>query len=195
MEQFSLDILGLSASLPPATLLIYSHTHEERSEPAYLASLPSNIASAQIIEAGTANNFSIQGMVVLDSVSVFNKETLLSAFSEFDRIVLDITGLSTPIWARLVQLFSERLIVLYTAPSGYKRPHKGEDDYHEDLTETISGLGGLPGFRKTTHQINGRTVLIALLGFEGARFSLFANQYTEFVSEIYPIVGAPGYSL
>lgn len=176
------------------SLLLYCSGDESRTLPEYDFDLPTTVRTAAVI-AQSDNVFSLEGDVVAKNLLVANPDAIYAAVAGFRQIALDITGIPTPIWARFVQLFRAYITILYTAPKGYTKSKIDDDDFHDDLTETVYGLASLPGFKRSLLLEDKKRVLIPLLGFEGARFALIAKQYEEYAEDVVPIVGVPGYRL
>jgi hypothetical protein len=112
------------------------------------------------------------------------------------KIYLDITGLSHDLWAPILNVAiycNLDIYVMYMEPEKYavsKNPTGGE---LFDLSERIDGIAPLPGFTNLSEHDDAEVPLVALLGFEGARFGYVLEHVQPAHSNIYPVIGVPGF--
>ncbi len=109
---------------------------------------------------------------------------------------LDITGIEHHVWAALVRSALENRIplqVVYSEPRVYTPNINPADEASLfDLSEGISGIAPLPGFVSLrAHDVS--PVLIALLGFEGARSAFVVETVQPEQAKLVPLVGVPGF--
>jgi hypothetical protein len=113
-------------------------------------------------------------------------------------LYLDITGLGHHVWAPILRaaLRTGRDVrVVYVEPESYKRnPVPTEGDIF-DLSERIGGIAPIPGFASLAQGESGDFVLVALLGFEGARFAHVVENVQPLGSRLVPVVGVPGFRM
>jgi hypothetical protein len=134
-------------------------------------------------------------------------ETVLSlrstrAVQEFvgslpSRVYLDVTALSHPTWAVLLRGLidsGKQHAVVYTEPADYRRDQSPAQGMVYDLSERISGIAPLPGFAKFDGPNSAEGNLVALLGFEGARFAHVLTKLEVSLANVVPIVGVPGFA-
>lgn len=112
-------------------------------------------------------------------------------------VVIDLTTLPHPVWALLVRSGVQAgvdLDVCYTEPRDYNQnPTPTLEGDIFDLSERIEGIRPLPGFASFHDDLEDNFVLIALLGFEGARFAHVVESIEPRGSLIVPIIGVPGF--
>ena len=116
-------------------------------------------------------------------------------------IYLDVTGLSHHVWAPLVGALVDhvkansrpRLRIVYVEPGHYAKaevPHPGDIF---DLSSEVRGVRPLPGFARLRRANPDRSLLIALLGFEGFRFHAIIASLESDSVEVIPVIGVPGF--
>lgn len=114
------------------------------------------------------------------------------------QVDIDLTSLPTHIWAPIVKyLWSNSLPAraLYVEPANYTLSSAPTEGTIFDLSERIRGLSPLPGFAQVSRMDDGEGLLVALLGFEGARFAHLIENIEPKSESVFPIVGAPGFKL
>jgi hypothetical protein len=113
-------------------------------------------------------------------------------------IYLDITGLSHSTWAPLVKVCVElnRIFrVIYLEPATYSMVSGPDSGDIFDLSEQIDGIAPIPLFTTLANPVESEATFVALLGFEGVRFSHMLNEMQPDPSRIFPVIGVPGFRL
>lgn len=112
-------------------------------------------------------------------------------------LYLDITGLPHHLWVPLIRAAVESHIpfhVVYVEPQVYRRSASPSPSAIFDLSERIQGIAPLPGFARVRPPKSDDSVgLVALLGFEGARFDYVAQRVGASEMTIVPMIGVPGF--
>ncbi|SFU92926.1 hypothetical protein SAMN05216350_108196 [Polaromonas sp. YR568] len=111
-------------------------------------------------------------------------------------VYLDITGLPHSIWAALLRsglALSKELIVTYAEPSNYRRSAAPVEGQIYDLSASVSGISPLPGYAVLSERFDSDFILVALLGFEGARLSFMLEHVQPGTDRIIPVIGCPGF--
>lgn len=113
-----------------------------------------------------------------------------------NRVYLDVTALAHPTWAvflRELIAMQKSHAVVYTEPEAYRRDQSPAQGMVYDLSERISGIAPLPGFARFDGPNSAEGKLIALLGFEGARFAHVLGKLEVPFDNVVPIIGVPGF--
>ncbi|WP_282179471.1 hypothetical protein [Maribacter stanieri] len=131
-----------------------------------------------------------------DLVSNFHKD-LEKIILDDKTVLVDITSLKHPVVFYLIYILKKsfspkRLFFCYTEPEGYEKKYENEFDVKFDLTEKFHQANTLPGFLRLP-QHNKEKLLIAILGFEGARFSKAFGEINPSKRKTYAIVGFPSF--
>jgi len=127
-----------------------------------------------------------------------NIKTLLS-ISPADTLYIDVSGLNNRISAALLKNtlsgdLSTNVFVLYAEPESYNIKKFASESVYNDLSEKINGIEPLPGFANIIpDDIDYK--FIALLGFEGGRFTHLVNIVQPADDNIIPVIGVPGYRM
>jgi hypothetical protein len=127
-----------------------------------------------------------------------NIKALLNTFPS-DTLYIDISGLNNRISAVLLNNIlsgglSTNVLVLYAEPESYKIKRFSSESVFIDLSEKINGIKPLPGFANIIpDDIDYK--FIALLGFEGGRFTHLVNNVQPAEDNIIPVIGVPGYRM
>lgn len=131
------------------------------------------------------------------SVSLLDDKSLRALLST-GTVYLDISGLGHHVWASLLRAAHHirlPLKIIYVEPAGYKPHPSPASPTVFDLSIGFSGLSPLPGFARLSGPVDeAKTLLVALLGFEGSRPQHLALQI-DTVPKVVPIVGVPGFRL
>ncbi|MCD8474834.1 MAG: hypothetical protein LRY34_03490 [Bacteroides graminisolvens] len=133
--------------------------------------------------------------------SLRSKENIKSLLNSYpsQTLYIDVSGLNNRISAALLNniLPSEsdvNVVVLYAEPESYKIKQFKSESVYIDLSEKINGIEPLPGFANIIpDDIDYK--FIALLGFEGGRFTHLVNNIQPAEDNIIPIIGVPGYRM
>lgn len=116
-------------------------------------------------------------------------------------IYVDISGLNNRVSAALLNNLLGDITytdvdvrVVYAEPESYKIKEFKTESVFIDLSEKIDGIEPLPGFANIIpDDIDYK--FVALLGFEGGRFTHLINNIQPAEDNIIPIIGVPGYRL
>jgi hypothetical protein len=109
---------------------------------------------------------------------------------------LDITGLSHSVWAALLRAGLERrrrIIVTYAEPDSYRRSAAPVEGQIYDLSARTNGISPLPGYAVLSERFDQDFILVALLGFEGARLGFMLEQVQPGNNRVIPVIGCPGF--
>ncbi|SFB50741.1 hypothetical protein [Algoriphagus aquimarinus] len=121
-----------------------------------------------------------------------------------ETLYIDVTGLDNRICAALIKNainnlgsidFPKNVIVIYAEPSTYNIKQFKAESVFNDLSEKIEGIEPLPGFATIVPNDEDDTLLVALLGFEGGRFTHMIENVQPLRENIIPIIGVPGFRL
>lgn len=127
-----------------------------------------------------------------------SRDSILTFFSQFNRVLLDITSLRHYVWAPLVKHLFEGEVqtrVMYAEPKEYSKHPSPSSDNKFDLTNKFEGLSPIPGFAKLDRDYSGEVdIFIAMLGFEGDRPRRLLNEL-EPAPKVIPIIGMAGFKL
>lgn len=113
-------------------------------------------------------------------------------------ILIDITSLKHPFLFFFLLLLKKnfkpnKLYITYTEPEKYIQEAKEESIAKKfDLTEKFCAVNSLPGFARISNH-NKEKILIALMGFEGNRFSKAFEDVNPSDRKTYAIVGFPSF--
>ena len=127
-----------------------------------------------------------------------NIKTLLNSYPS-DTLYIDVSGLNNRISAALLNNIlsgdlNTNVLVLYAEPESYKIKKFSSESVYIDLSEKINGIEPLPGFANIIpDDIDYK--FIALLGFEGGRFTHLVNNVQPAEDNIIPVIGVPGYRM
>lgn len=134
-----------------------------------------------------------------DSTSI--KQLLINNLKSI--IYIDVTGLNNRISAALLnnamKLINEdgfdfEIRIIYLEPQSYKIKQFKAEGVFNDLSEEINGIEPLPGFANIIPD-DLDFKFIALLGFEGGRFTYLIDNVQPAYDNIIPIIGVPGYRI
>lgn len=133
------------------------------------------------------------------TVSLHSPVNILSYIKKLAPAVvyLDVTGMSCRVVAPVLKTLLENKVelrVVYVEPKDYIVEKFQQEGVNKDLSETIDGVDPLPGFARLMPQ-GDDTMFVALLGFEGGRFSYLLNVQQPTDDRIRPVVGVPGYKM
>jgi hypothetical protein len=201
-EKIYMDVLDFH--IQSNSLYIYSRSSETRSY--YIANhlenqfIKSYFVELEIVESendiiidkNTSNKYNLR-----DSDNIIN---LLNSYRS-SAIYIDTTGMSNRIVSSLLKnaiLLNKdktfEINVVYVEPCTYKIDHFKKESIFNDLSEKIHGIKPLPGFASIIPNTD-EIIFIALLGFEGGRFSHILEQIQPPLDNIIPVVGVPGFRI
>ena len=183
----------------PNSAYLYGVTSEPRSEFALeLLSRHPHVKSIELRETGT---FAFEtDLAGFEHIFIRRRKLVEQFICELksDVIYLDITGLGHSTWAPLARVLIEMnkvLRVIYLEPATYNVAAGPDSGDIYDLSEQVAGIEPIPLFTSLSNSIESQTSFVALLGFEGARFSHMLNEIQPERSRIVPIIGVPGFRL
>lgn len=131
------------------------------------------------------------------SLAVRDDHALIEAVSMLGgrRLVLDVTGLAHHVWAPLLKalvLSRVQSSVIYVEPNQYRFKAGPSETNMFGLSEQFTSLRFLPGFEAVSTP-DAPFAFVALLGFEGSRFSYALTQLAPQRKDVYPVIGVPGF--
>lgn len=143
----------------------------------------------------------------LDSISYNLRSTssiidFLKKYST-ETLYIDVTGLNNRICASILnnslKAVKEKIFrdvkVVYVEPSSYKIQQFKSEGYFNDLSEKIDGIEPLPGFATIIPEDIDDVQFVALLGFEGGRFTHLLENVQPPKDNVIPIIGVPGFRM
>jgi len=116
---------------------------------------------------------------------------------ENKNILIDITSIKHPILFYFLTLLKrdynpKSLIITYTEPEEYIQQKVENVTKKFDLTEKFCSVKPLPGFLRVNDH-NKERLLVALMGFEGNRFSKAFEDVNPATRKTYAVVGFPSF--
>lgn len=166
-----------------------------------------------LVTRGTenVNYLELQGLnneIVIDAatdkeIHLRSSSSVTEAIKKFGskNIYIDVTGLDNRVCAAFIKNAMDMYMrgditnvrVVYAEPESYDIKQFKTESVFNDLSERIEGISPLPGFATIFPQDEERIFLIALLGFEGGRFSHMLESVQPPKENVIPIVGVPGF--
>ena len=190
--------------LVPNSTYIYSHSAEDRSFfPGHLKIKFSNVNFIQIEEI---DKETIRNLNNGDTISLRSARQISLFLNKYGSnvIYLDVTGLDNRICASLIRnafipvstpIIFKEVIVIYAEPAFYNIKQFRAESVFNDLSEKIEGIEPLPGFATFFPNDDDDTYLIALLGFEGGRFTHIIETVQPQRENVIPVIGVPGFRM
>jgi hypothetical protein len=185
----------------PGAAYVFARSPEDRSlhVDAWRSQRP-DVLLIEIVEQGRSSFLVSEASSVMphNAIALRSRIALANFWQRVEgrRAYLDITGLAHHIWAPLLRSALESAIELrgvYVEPSAYRPSKAPVEGAIFDLSESVGGLGPLPGFATLARLKRENSVFVPLLGFEGARFAQVTNEIEPTRAAIFPIVGLPGF--
>jgi hypothetical protein len=189
-------------SLTDGSVYIYGISPEERSyvivdslkkkciNTKFIKIVPADDEKDVIMANGTNINYSLRNSN--------NMESLFATYSA-SVIYIDASGLDNRIVASLLKnavLFGQKekleVNVIYVEPHSYKIEKFKSEGIFNDLSEKIDEIEPLPGFANIIPDTDDMK-FIALLGFEGGRFTYLLERIQPPRDSIIPVIGFPGF--
>jgi hypothetical protein len=191
---------GVADYTPPAGCAVLSgFSGEERSRiPAHWQAQSDNVLFVNV--STTRDTVTLEMPGGPSTIGLRDRTGMQRELLGLDRpvVVADITGMSHQVWAALLRVAPELPVSMhfvYIEPEDYRTlPEFGIGELF-DLSDKIEGIGSLPGFAVLREVPEDRVCLIALLGFEGARFAHVLDELQPPGDKIVPVVGVPGFRL
>ena len=181
-----------------AFLFVRDATEERARRPVWRRIENENPELCIIVEEQNGENICISNRGAAPrSVSLRDEDALRSVLGSA-LVYIDISGLSHHVWAPLLRV-ADRIHtpvrVVYVEPESY-RPHPTPaSPTLFDLSSSFGGLAPLPGFARLSGPADSsRTILVAMLGFEGNRPGRIAVEIDP-APKVVPIVGVPGFRM
>lgn len=152
-----------------------------------------NIVALQFVEGDI---FVVNG----DDKYYLRDEEIMSKFLfkyiNGNNVYVDVTGMSGRLAAGLIKNLVVNNVpnihILYAEPALYKDEDFKKEGYHNVLSEKIDGIKPMPGFAYLVPD-DDETKFVALLGYEGGRFSYIVETLNITEKDIIPVIGVPGY--
>ncbi len=179
---------------------LYIHAHDPEDRSLYCAEqLRSDNTNTLFIEVSTDDNdmMSVDGLD--EQYSLNSKKAIEAFYAIYERanVYLEVTGMSCRLAAPLIKYAINNkltMYIVYTEPASYKLGEFRKEGINKDLSERVDGISPLPGMISLIPDDTPR-LFVALLGFEGGRFSALIQDYNPVSENITPIVGVPGYRM
>ncbi|MDR2411040.1 MAG: hypothetical protein LBE13_23420 [Bacteroidales bacterium] len=188
--------------LPDGSVYIYGISPEERSyaivdflkekfkNTKFIKIVPVDDEKDVIMINDTGNHYSLRNSNAMES---------LFATYESSVIYIDSSGLDNRISASLLKnvvSFSQKkqleINVIYVEPYSYKIEQFKSEGVFNDLSEKIDEIEPLPGFANIIPDTDDMK-FVALLGFEGGRFTYLLERIQPPRDRIIPVIGVPGF--
>lgn len=193
---FTRVIDDVSSFLPLANSLYLTGTSvEERSE--HLVAWEDDCEDVQFCRITDADRATIS-LSDLGPLSLRSQSQIADALATVAQgtIYLDITGLPHHVWApllRALRQLSHPTFVVYVEPEDYRFHPSPTESTIFDLSERIEGIAPIPGFARLASKSGEEALFVPLLGFEGARFAFLLEDVQPEYTNIFPVVGVPGF--
>lgn len=179
-------------------LLITGASVEERSH--YPESWDASAAGLTVMEvvAETPSTMSVEVEGQRIEVGLRSEKAMLEllAIKAATARYLDITGLPHHVWApilRGLRTLGAQCLAMYVEPLDYRRSVAPTETTIFDLSESIRGIAPIPGFASLARPEDDDAVFVSLLGFEGARFAHVLEVAQPKATNVWPVVGVPGF--
>lgn len=159
-----------------------------------LRDLPQRCAVVSVLNPAQGEG-SVELGTTITSLQFFDQSSLDPLFAETRVALVDITGLDYVAWVPLVQAALRccvQVAVLYAEPASYRQHASPATWEWFDLSVRVRGVSPLPGLVNLTPEASQESVLVAMLGFEGARPRRLCSALDP-EPRVIPIVGLPGF--
>lgn len=175
---------------------IYGLSHEDRS--GHISAWRDLTADVNCIEISQESQASFRASGI--DVELFLRSTrglsrLFEGCAQGERIYVDITGLTHPVWAAILRaalIARFDVLAVYVEPSQYARSLAPVDGQIYDLSMRIAGIAPIPGFTWISTSPSD-FVFVPLLGFEGTRLRHVIEQVQPSAGSVVPVIGVPGF--
>lgn len=188
-----------SLVLPASSLYLYATDPETRSNYCVSKMLAGNPATNFVeLEIDEEDSMNVKGV---NNSLPLNSRTQISDFLKGyspSVVYIDVTGMSCRLAAPLIRcaiMEGFEIRVVYIEPLEYKLPEFQTEGINKDLSECVKGVKSLPGFTKVFRMCKGEPLFVALLGFEGGRFTYLVTNQQPAAENIRPVIGVPGYRM
>jgi len=150
------------------------------------------IAKDLILDTITNNKYYLRSSKSMNTFFMQYKSSIL---------YIDSSGLNNRICASLLNnAFKHNntsnitdIRVIYAEPATYDVVQFSSEGIFNDLSEKIEGIEPLPGFASIIPDDDNDTYFIALLGFEGGRFTYILEKIQPSKGSVFPVIGVPGF--
>ncbi|GHU55673.1 hypothetical protein FACS189442_3530 [Spirochaetia bacterium] len=191
-------------TLSPDSIYIYGYSPENRSH-SVVDALKGKYPNIKYIEIQAVMDEKdvIQDTNTMKKYYLRNSKSIQSLFEIYNpsAVYFDTSGLNNRISASLLKnmvLLNEKkkleIDVIYVEPHAYKTQQFKLEGVFNDLSEKIDGIEPLPGFANIVPNTD-EMKFVALLGFEGGRFTHLIERIQPPSDNIIPVVGVPGFRI
>ncbi len=198
------ETITASVEAPPGKIelsegAVYLHEYSGEPRSHHVEQQRAYSPSVEFIQVRSSDQFYFEASSDRGNpVSLRNRDAIQHFFRthKTKTIYIDITGMPHNTWAPLIRVAIEEDLdfsVVYVEPATYSASASPRPGQVYDLSKRITGIRPIPLFAQVNEVLDSRVRLIALLGFEGARFSFLVEQLQPPRDEIIPIVGVPGF--
>ena len=183
---------------------IFGHSAEERSR--FPDSLKVKFPNVNFVQLEEVDNETVKDIGEGPNISLRSSSQITSLIGKFasTTLYLDVTGLDNRICAALIRNainsvsypnLPSKVVVIYAEPELYNIKQFRAESVFNDLSEKIEGIEPLPGFATIFPNDDDDMYLIALLGFEGGRFTHMIESVQPHSENVIPVIGVPGFRL
>lgn len=189
--------------LEPDSTYIYGYSLENRSHDVVdiLKQKYNNTVKFIQLELVNGEKDVVENKISLQKYSLRSKANIASLLNTHSSstIYIDVSGLNNRVSASLLNNIlpgdtAKNVLIIYAEPNSYKIEQFKSESVFIDLSEKIDGIEPLPGFANIIPDEDDYK-FIALLGFEGGRFTHLINNIQPADDNIIPIFGVPGYRM
>lgn len=179
---------------------LYIHAHDPEDRSLYCAEqLRANNANTFFVEVSRTDD-DIMHTADTEAAYPLNSGKAIKSFFDFysrDVVYIEVTGMSCRVATPLMNYAittGKTVYIVYTEPAEYKLNEFRRVGLNKDLSERVDGVSPLPGLISLIPDDTPK-LFVALLGFEGGRFSSLVQDYNPVKEKITPVVGVPGYRM
>lgn len=179
---------------------LYIHAHDPEDRSLYCAEqLRADNANTTFVEVSRTDDDVMHVEATEESYPLNSGKSIAAFFDKYqkDIIYIEVTGMScrvaTPLMNHAIKN-GKNVYVVYTEPAEYKLNEFRRVGLNKDLSERVEGVAPLPGLISLLPDDTPK-LFVALLGFEGGRFSSLVQDYSPVTEKITPVVGVPGYRM
>lgn len=179
---------------------LYIHAHDPEDRSVYCASqLCLDNVDTVFVEVSRNDDDVMEVVGSAVSYPLNSTKAIASFYEGYGRnvIYMEVTGMSCRLATPLMKYAIENkmtLYIVYTEPAEYKLSEFRKMGVNKDLSERVEGISPLPGLISLIPDDTPR-LFVAMLGFEGGRFSALIQDYNPVKEKITPVVGVPGYRM
>lgn len=181
------------------SLYIYGHSTEDRSLLVNDLTADTSLSDVIFVEIEYPDKDLIIDKKTGEQYFLRSSKSIKKLFETYSTttVYIDVSGLNNRISASLLKNALEidnlSVRVVYTEPEHYDiEKFKEEGVLCKDLSERIEGIEPLPGLANIIPD-DVDMKFIALLGFEGGRFTQMYETVQPPTDKIIPVIGVPGY--